>query len=109
MTKHFIAAATFASFLAMPAMAEPNKVLYELQERCSKQATAWFEKEWGGSGIISDRAKRILRKPVQRQAEHLRCVSGDKGEGEDDAQVCFCGLADRSPEKQDPRRVRQQQ
>ena len=38
----------------MPTMAEPNRALYDLQERCGKQATALFEKEWGSSGVTSN-------------------------------------------------------
>src|SRR6266481_7021366 len=30
------------------AHAQPDKVLYELQERCGKRAAEVFQKEWGG-------------------------------------------------------------
>ena len=34
------------------AYAEPNNVLYELQERCGKRAAEVFEKEWNGQHIV---------------------------------------------------------
>jgi hypothetical protein len=40
--------------------AEPNKVLYELQERCGKQATEWFVSEWGRSGIVNTNDGQII-------------------------------------------------
>jgi len=30
---------------------EPDKVLYELQERCGKQAAQVFQKDWGGTVV----------------------------------------------------------
>jgi hypothetical protein len=33
------------------AHAQPDKVLYELQERCGKRAAEVFQKEWGGHHI----------------------------------------------------------
>jgi hypothetical protein len=40
--------------------AEPNKVLYELQERCGKQATDWFVSEWGRRGIVNTSDGQIM-------------------------------------------------
>ena len=40
--------------------AEPNKVLYELQERCGKQTTEWFVSEWGRSGIVNTKDGQII-------------------------------------------------
>lgn len=50
-----IALAAFAEVKA-----EPNKVLYELQERCGKQATEWFVWEWGRSGIVNTKDGQIM-------------------------------------------------
>ena len=36
-----------------PGAAEPNKALYELQERCAKEAREVFQKKWG-DGIVKD-------------------------------------------------------
>ncbi len=38
-----------AYFFTNASYAEPNKVLYELQERCGKQASETFKKEWGAN------------------------------------------------------------
>lgn len=40
------------------ANAEPNKVLYELQERCAKEARQEFQRRWG-EGIVNDKDVRI--------------------------------------------------
>jgi hypothetical protein len=34
------------------AHAEPDKVLYELQERCGRQATDFYKREFGGEHIV---------------------------------------------------------
>jgi hypothetical protein len=34
--------------------AEPNKVLYELQERCAKEARGLFQKQWGDGVVKTD-------------------------------------------------------
>lgn len=34
-------------------LAEPNKIQYELEERCARAATEIFEKDWDGKGITN--------------------------------------------------------
>jgi len=41
-----------------PGAAEPNKALYELQERCAKVAGEVFQKKWG-DGIVKDKTGEI--------------------------------------------------
>jgi len=38
--------------------AEPNKALYELQERCAKEAREVFQKKWG-DGIVKDKTGEV--------------------------------------------------
>ena len=40
-----------AFLLVSASRAEPNKVLYELQERCGKQAAENFQKQYGGTVV----------------------------------------------------------
>src|SRR5262249_25259213 len=40
--------------------AEPNKVQYELQERCGRQARDIFEKDWKGGGIVNTQDGQII-------------------------------------------------
>jgi hypothetical protein len=56
------AAALLAAAMAVNngAGAQPDKALYELRERCAKQATEWFEKEWGRSGVVNTADGQIL-------------------------------------------------
>src|SRR5262249_3587429 len=39
--------------------AQPNKVLYEWQERCAQQAAQTFQKEWGGK-VVDTKDSQIL-------------------------------------------------
>jgi hypothetical protein len=48
-----IIAMMVASAAAASAYAEPDEALYRLRERCGRQATEWFEKDWGRSGIVN--------------------------------------------------------
>lgn len=41
------------------AQAQPDKVAYELQERCGKQATQTFQKEWGGNAVSTKKAHMV--------------------------------------------------
>ena len=47
--RHLIAAALVIS--ALGCRAAPDKVAYELQERCGKQASAEFRREFGAAGV----------------------------------------------------------
>jgi len=47
MVMRLIAIVAAGSCLIGIARAQPDKVLYELQERCGKQAAEVFQKEWG--------------------------------------------------------------
>jgi hypothetical protein len=46
--------------LAFGASAEPNKLQYELEERCGRAATAIFEKDWEGKGIVNTQDGQIV-------------------------------------------------
>jgi len=41
-------------------LAEPNKVQYELEERCGSQAREIFEKDWKGNGIVNTQDGQII-------------------------------------------------
>jgi hypothetical protein len=48
----YLSVALWALFAAASeTIAEPNKEQYELQERCGKRATEFFEKEYGHRGV----------------------------------------------------------
>lgn len=48
-----IAIVAAGSCLISAAHAQPDKVLYELQERCGKLAAEVFQREWGGQHMVT--------------------------------------------------------
>jgi hypothetical protein len=54
-----IALLVAGAFLIGVAHAQPDKVLYELQERCGKQAAQTFQKEWGGNAVSAKDAQVV--------------------------------------------------
>ena len=54
--------------------AEPNKVLYELQERCGKQASETFQKEWGAN-VVNTKDGQTLANFENHYNAHLnKCI-----------------------------------
>jgi hypothetical protein len=60
--------------LVSAACAEPNKVLYELQERCGKQASETFQKEWGGNIVNTKDGQTVGNFENHYNARLNKCI-----------------------------------
>jgi lipoprotein-anchoring transpeptidase ErfK/SrfK len=72
-----------------PGAAEPNKALYELQERCAKEAREVFQKKWG-DGIVKDKTGEIAANYENHY--NARLNKWDKGKSE--IMIMDRGIAD---------------
>ena len=57
--------------------AEPNKVLYELQERCGRQAADTFKKEIGGNITDTSQGQMVANLENHYSARLNKCLKGN--------------------------------
>jgi hypothetical protein len=62
-----------ACFLISAGNAEPNKVLYELQERCGKQAADTFQREVGGNIVNTKDGQMVANYETHYNAHLNKC------------------------------------
>ncbi|WP_312015603.1 hypothetical protein [Bradyrhizobium liaoningense] len=54
--------------------AEPNEVLYRLQERCGKQTSETFQKEWGGNVVNTKDGQTLANFENHYNARLNKCL-----------------------------------